>query len=224
MKSLTDIVINQPKSALSLLTGEAELFLDMETLIKEIHTKNDAILEKDSALLEKDNALLEKDSALLEKDNALLEKDDIIKQKSVVIDEQKKRIAILEEYLRLERARLYGRSTEKFSTQGEIFNEAELVDCATDAEESADPDTPKPRSNRKGRKPLSPSLPRYQERIELSEEEKQGAVDTFFTKVREELDIIPAKVRVKETLQEKAVFIQQDEAQQDKRVSSRPKT
>ena len=97
MKSLTDIVINQPKSALSLLTGEAELFLDMETLIKEIHTKNDVILEKDSALLEK---------------------DDIIKQKSVVIDEQKKRIAILEEYLRLERARLYGRSTEKFTTQG----------------------------------------------------------------------------------------------------------
>ena len=47
MKSLTDIVINQPKSALSLLTGEAELFLDMETLIKEIHTKNDVILEKD---------------------------------------------------------------------------------------------------------------------------------------------------------------------------------
>ena len=206
MKSLTDIVINQPKSALSLLTGEAELFLDMETLIKEIHTKNDVILEKDSVLLEKDNALLEK--------------DDIIKQKSVVIDEQKKRIAILEEYLRLERARLYGRSTEKFSTQGEIFNEAELVDCATDAddEESADPDTPKPRSNRKGRKPLSPSLPRYQERIELSEEEKQGAVDTFFTKVREELDIIPAKVRVKEILQEKAVFIEQDEVQQDKRV------
>ena len=105
MKSLTDIVINQPKSALSLLTGEAELFLDMETLIKEIHTKNDVILEKDSALLEK---------------------DDIIKQKSVVIDEQKKRIAILEEYLRLERARLYGRSTEKFTTQGEFFNEADL--------------------------------------------------------------------------------------------------
>ena len=71
----------------------------------------------------------------------------------------------------------------------------------------------------KGRKPhVTLTAKTIRSRIELSEEEKQGAVDTFFTKVREELDIIPAKVRVKEILQEKAVFIQQDEAQQDKRV------
>ena len=197
MKSMDDTVINQPKSALSLLAGEAESSLDMDALIKAIHTQ---------------------DSVILEKDNALLKKDDIIQKKSVVIDEQKKRITLLEEYLRLERARLYGRSTEKSSMQGEIFNEAELSDCATDDEEPVDPDTQKPRPNRKGRKPLSPSIPRYQERIELSEEEKQGAINTFFTKVREELDIIPAKVRVKEILQEKAVFIEQDEYQQDKRV------
>ena len=97
---------------------------------------------------------------------------------------------------------------KKTSAQGEIFNEAELSDCMTDADddEPVDPDKPKPRSNRKGRKPLSPSLPRYQERVELSEEEKQGAIDTFFTKVREELDIIPAKVRVKEILQGKSGF------------------
>lgn len=38
---------------------------------------------------------------------------DVIEQKSCVIAEQKKRIALLEEYLRLERARLYGRSSEK---------------------------------------------------------------------------------------------------------------
>ena len=196
---MTDTVINQPKSALKVLAGKAESSLDMTALIKAIHIQ---------------------DGVILEKDNALLEKDNIIQKKSVVIDEQKKRIALLEEYLRLERARLYGRSSEKTSAQGEIFNEAELSDCMTDADddEPVDPDKPKPRSNRKGRKPLSPSLPRYQERVELSEEEKQGAIDTFFTKVREELDIIPAKVRVKEILQEKAVFIEQDEDQQDKRV------
>ncbi|MBO9497291.1 hypothetical protein J7438_24865, partial [Thalassotalea sp. G20_0] len=57
------------------------------------------------------------DGVILEKDNALLEKDDIIQKKSIVIEEQKKRIAILEEYLRLERARLYGHSSEKFSGQ-----------------------------------------------------------------------------------------------------------
>lgn len=182
MKLPIDTVINQPKSALSLLIGNAETALDMEALLKAIQTK----------------------------DGVILEKDDIIDKKNVVITEQKKRIAILEEYLRLERARLYGRSSEKTSTQGEIFNEAELADCATesDDEEPSEQEPPKPRSNHKGRKPLSPSLPRYQELHKLSEEEKQGAVDTFFTKVREELDIIPAKVRVKEIMQEKAVFLE----------------
>lgn len=176
------------------MVREAEPSLDMDALIKEIHAK----------------------------DSVIHEKDDIIQKKSIVIDEQKKRIALLEEYLHLERAKLYGRSTEKGSTQGEIFNEAELADCATDDDDDddpVDPDTPKPRPDRKGWKPLSPSIPRYQEYIELSEEEKQGAMDTFFTKVREKLDIIPAKVWVKEILQEKAVFIEQDKVQQDKKVS-----
>ena len=84
---------------------------------------------------------------------------------------------------------------------------------------SRNPDATKPkRPAGKGRQPLSPSLPRYQERVELTDEEKAGAIDTFFTKVREELDIIPAKVRVKEVLQEKAVFLEQDEQQLEKRV------
>ncbi|MGI2027542.1 hypothetical protein [Endozoicomonas acroporae] len=215
MKSLIDTVSHQPKSALSLLVGNAGTALDLEALLEAIQTI--------------DGVILEKDSALLEKDNALLEKDDIIQKKSIVIEEQKKRIAILEEYLRLERARLYGHSSEKFSGQGEIFNEAELADCGADpAEEDAlneeEPETgesPKPRKKRKGRTPLSPALPRVQERIELPPEEKQGAIETFFIKVREELDIIPARVQVKEILQEKAVFLEKaepGEASQEKRV------
>jgi transposase len=40
----------------------------------------------------------------------------------------------------------------------------------------------------------------------LSETEKEGAINTFFVKVREELDIIPAKVQVLEYMQENAVF------------------
>ncbi|MBO9484813.1 transposase, partial [Salinisphaera sp. G21_0] len=175
----------QPKSALSLLGGNAGTALDLEALFEAIQTI---------------------DGVILEKDNALLEKDDIIQKKSIVIEEQKKRIAILEEYLRLERARLYGHSSEKFSGQGEIFNEAELADCGADpAEEDAlneeeleTGESPKPRKKRKGRTPLSPALPRVQERIELNPEEKQGAIETFFTKVREELDIIPARVGIPE--------------------------
>ena len=40
----------------------------------------------------------------------------------------------------------------------------------------------------------------------MSDEEKEGAIDTFFEKTKEELDIIPAKAQVIEHLQEKAVF------------------
>ena len=40
----------------------------------------------------------------------------------------------------------------------------------------------------------------------MSDEEKEGAIDTFFEKTKEELDIIPARVRVIEHMQEKAVF------------------
>jgi transposase len=45
----------------------------------------------------------------------------------------------------------------------------------------------------------------------LNDEEKVGAIDTFFVKVREELDIIPAQVRVLEYMQEKATFKTQDD-------------
>ena len=64
-------------------------------------------------------------------------------------------------------------------------------------------------------------MPREQIFITLTDDEKAGAIDTFFTKVREELDIIPAKVRVLEYLQEKAVFI--DQAQRQVKTAEMPK-
>jgi transposase len=134
----------------------------------------------------------------------------VIGEQSNVISEQQKRITILEEYLRLERARLFGRSSEKHPGQGEIFNEAELEgntgDTDADVVEVTENEPPKKKSG--GRKALSKSLPREQLRISLTEAEKVGAIDTFYTVVKEELDIQPAVVRVIEHLQEKAVFIE----------------
>ncbi len=57
------------------------------------------------------------------------------------------------------------------------------------------------------------NIPREQIYIDLSDEEKVDAVDTFYSKVREELDIEPAKVRVLEYLQEKAIFVDQGQRQ-----------
>jgi len=70
------------------------------------------------------------------------------------------------------------------------------------------PTTKQPRKKRKG---LSKKLPRVRVEIPLSDEEKAGAIKTFFTKVKEELDIIPAKARVLEYWLEKAVFEQDGE-------------
>ena len=147
--------------------------------------------------------------------NSLLK---IIDQKSEVIAQQKKRIAALEEYLRLERARRFGASSEKYAGQQEmLFNDVETEDDIAPAMQALEElkeidETSSPK--KRGRKGLFKILPRHQVHYFLNDDEKAGAVDTFFTVVKEELDIEPAKARVVEHLQEKAVFI--DNADDDK--------
>lgn len=130
----------------------------------------------------------------------------IIKQKDVVIIEQQKRIELLEQYLSLEKMRHYGSSSEKIDSQGDLFDEAELEVDIADLRDQALAERKSAKPKKKGRKKLSDKLPRVQIHLNLSEEEKAGAINTFYTKVKEELDIIPAQVRVLEYLQEKAVF------------------
>ena len=148
-------------------------------------------------------------NVLTEQAALIAQKSEVIDQKSRVIAEQKKRIEVLEEYLRLERHKRFGASSEKSPDQGEIFNEVELEACESDEEPATDGDNaaePIKAKGKPGRKPLSDKLPRIQVHIDLSDEEKAGAIDTFYTLVKEELDIIPPQVRVLEYLQEKAVF------------------
>ncbi|MFV9616477.1 MAG: IS66 family transposase [Gammaproteobacteria bacterium] len=142
---------------------------------------------------------------LTAKDRLLEDRDHLIEQKSHVIDEQKRRIAQLEEYLRLEKSRRYGPSSEKHPGQGELFNEAEQI--ADEAEQPQVAEKPVKKS-KAGRKGLSDKLPREQVYLKLTAAEKEGATNTFYSKIKEELDIIPARVRVLEYMQEKAVFAQ----------------
>ena len=143
----------------------------------------------------------------------VLELQDIIEKKSLVIKQQNARIRLLEEFLRLEKHKRFSHSSEKYPGQGELFNEAELAHCLPEQDtaepeetpETSDETTPKKKPGRKG---FSDSIPREQVFIDLTDEEKHGAINTFYSKVKEELDIVPAKVRVLEYLQEKAVFIE----------------
>ena len=142
----------------------------------------------------------------------------VIDKKDQVIAQLNKRIDFLEERLRLEQHKQFAPSSEKSTQQGDLFNEAEVL-----VDETPEPNEP-PKKTKKsgGRKGLSPSLPRHQVHLRLSDEEKDGAMDTFFTLVKEELDIVPAQARVIEYLQEKAVFLD-DHGNREFKAADKPR-
>ena len=132
------------------------------------------------------------------------------------IQSQSERIKILEEVVRHLKIKRFTPSSEKIG-QGQflLFDEAELV---TDPDVLTHEQDDKPAANTKksaprGRKPFAEGLPREQIFLYLTDEERMGAKSTFFAKVKEELDIIPAKIRVLEYLQEKAVFAEEADSQ-----------
>jgi transposase len=144
----------------------------------------------------------------------------VIEQRDQIIAEQQKLLALLEEQLRLARQQRYGSSSEKQPHQGDFFDEAELEVVLSDIEAQLPDEAPsKPR--RKRRDSFSDKLPRIRIDLPLSDEEKAGASKSFFTKVKEELDIVPAKARVLEYWQEKAVFDEAD-GEQRIRAAARP--
>jgi transposase len=150
----------------------------------------------------------ELDRLLAEKDQAIADRDRVIADHRHVIDELQKLLALKEELLRLAKQKRFGSSSEKLPFQGDFFDEAELEQALSDVEqqlaEAGEPTRTKtPRNKRAG---FSDQLPRVRVELALSDQEKAGASRTFFTKVKEELDIVPAKARVIEYWQEKAVF------------------
>jgi transposase len=136
----------------------------------------------------------------------LSEKDNIIDKKSSVITSQKRRIEFLEEYLRLEKSKRFASSSEQTTAeQGRLFNEVEAT--SEPEQEELLPEQPSDSLKAKtGRKPFNKSIPRHQIFAYLSDGDKEGALETFFVKTREELDIIPSKVQILEYMQEKVVF------------------
>lgn len=155
-------------------------------------------------------ALEEQHQVLLQKDHELDAQQQVISAKTQVIDQLKIQIQLLEERIRLLRHQHFGSSSEKTSDhQGQLFNELEQL-AESEPEVEADPDEKPKRPKRTGRKGLCPSIPREKVVLNLSDEQKADAIAVFEVKVKEELDIIPARVRVIEYYQEKAVFLKDD--------------
>jgi len=80
-----------------------------------------------------------------------------------------------------------------------------LRDALPDGVDEPDAPAAKPAAQRRQRG-FSDTLLRERIELRLSDEAKAGALKTFFTKVKEELEYIPAQLKVLEYWQEKAVF------------------
>ena len=136
----------------------------------------------------------------------VLEQRQLIDKKTEVIDAQQKRIALLEARIRLLQTQKYGRSSEQSDDQLDLFEPQSPPPSLPPVSDKAARGQGKKCQGRKG---FSPDIPREPIYLHLSDAEKAGAVDTFFVKTKEELDITPAKVQVLEYWQEKAVFVDQ---------------
>jgi len=161
---------------------------------------------------------------VLEQQTHIDRQAEIVANKSEVIANQKATIAVLEEQLRLARHQRFGASSEKNADRDDrqrdwLADEAEaLADGAPDpddgecegAEEEAGKGADQAPHKPRRRKGLNPELPRVRREIRLSEAERAGALDTFFVKVKEELDIEPARTQVIEHWQERAVRLDED--------------
>lgn len=124
-------------------------------------------------------------------------------------DHQAKRISLLEALLRLERARRYGRSSEQYADpndpQGCLFDEGELEACVLegsveDEEETQEVATHTRTVKRGKRGPLPDYLDRERVEHTLPKSALLGPNGECFTKIgeviTEQLDIVPATVRV----------------------------
>jgi transposase len=135
--------------------------------------------------------------------------------KSAEIQQRDHTIQILEELLRWKRIQQFGASSEKSAHQIHLFDEAELeveIDALRDQlpDDVAEEEAP-PASRKRRQRGFSDTLLRERIELALSDEEKVGACKTFITKVKEELQFIPAQLKVLEYWQEKAVFEQDGE-------------
>lgn len=136
-------------------------------------------------------------------------------QRDSHIQKQDQRILLLEELLRLRKIQKFTASSEKMPFQVSLFDEAELesaigdlLDRVTDEVIVEPADHSELKKTRK--RGFSASLERVRIELTLSDADKAGAQRTFFAKVKEELEYIPAVLKVLEYWQEKAVFAKDD--------------
>lgn len=117
------------------------------------------------------------------------------------LDDLAEENAYLKEQLLLALRRRFGRSSEAAPGQSTLFDEAEAEAEAPVTAESPDVQVKGHRRKRGGRKPLPADLPRVEVVHELTDEERACPQDghrlhEIGEEISEQLDVVPAKVRV----------------------------
>ncbi|UQG71367.1 transposase [Marinobacter sp. M1C] len=127
--------------------------------------------------------------------------------KKAAVQQRDHYILVLEELLRWKRIQQFGASSEKSAHQIHLFDEAELeveIDALRDQlPDDVKEDEAPPASRKRRQRGFSDKLLRERIELTLSDEDKVGASKTFFTKVKEELQFIPAQLKVLEYWQKK---------------------
>lgn len=188
----------------------AELLSLVTSLQQKLGDQNKAITESEMALRQKEEAL----KAQAETLNA---QNDIIRHQEKHTKQLKHYIELLEEQLRLKKLQQYAAKSEKSAHQIHLFDEAEMESDIAELKAQlpddvvSEGDEPQSKQSKRRQRGFSDNLERIRVELRLTDEEKNGAIKTFFTKVKEELEYIPASLRVREIWQEKAVFNNNDE-------------
>lgn len=157
----------------------------------------------------------------------------LIVNQQALLDVKQRRIEELEAYVILQRQRQFGTSSEKAPGQAELFDEAELLGDASEPEqdEATSSDLTaqaedQPKARRGHRKPLPAELPRIRIEHDLDEADKTCACGCqrveMGEEISEQLDIIPAQVRVLVHVRKKYACSHCDEAPKTALLPAQP--
>jgi len=173
----------------------------------------DALL---AILAEKDAHIAAHEQRLHDRERSIQDRERVIKDRDRAIGERDTRIKLLEEQLRLATIRKFAASSEKQPFQVNLFDETELEAALRELDEQLDgtaadegpqdTEAQQRRRSRKRERGFSAALRRERIELLLAEADKDGALRTFFTKIKEELSYLPPQLKVLEYWQEKAVF------------------
>ena len=181
-----------------------------------INQKDQQINQKDQQLKLKDQQLKLKDQQLKLKDQQLKLKDQQLNQKDQQLNQKDQQIKDLNDFLQFLRRKKFAPRSESNVGQLELFNEAEelLDDIETNENEEVEKEkiSSYERKRPGKRKPLPAMLPRVEEIIDISEEEKIG-MKFIGNEISEKLEFGPAKIYVRRIIRKKYAPIN-DESKQ----------